>query len=279
MDESARVDVTAELENELHFVLALGGFALRTAGATLVTHERIPSPRFNFVEVHGVAPERQTAFFERALDHYFQRAIRPTFRLPAPAAPHLAKSLEHLGLRRRSDPLELLATERAPAAAASAEYRVRAASLADLDAVCAFWTAERERPEFRSALEVAWSHPNPGERVRPLLALADGRPVSAALVYERGSSSGIYAVSTLLDARGQGAASALVTFARSSELAADGTRVSIFSDSPRLRARLERLGFAVVASFVEYDLPRDAELSIPRPGPAAPPRWRPPRNE
>lgn len=265
------------LENELHFVLALGGFALRTAGATFVTHERLPSPRFNFVEVHDVAPDRQTAFFERALDHYFQRAIRPTFRLRLPAPAHLESSLRQLGLRPKVDSLDLLLDDRTPVDGPALKDRVRPATKADLDDVCSFWTAERERPEFKAALEVAWSHPNPGERLRPLLALSEARPVSAALVYERGGWAGIYAVATRADARGQGAASALVDFARSPAFAGPGTRALIFAGTPRLRSRLERLGFSVAASFAEYELPRDAQLAVPPPGPAGPPRWRPPR--
>jgi GNAT superfamily N-acetyltransferase len=279
VDEAAAAVVQAALENELHFVLALGGFALRTAGATLVTHERLPSPRFNFVEVHEVAPDRQTAFFERALDHYFQRAIRPTFRLRSPVPAHLEESLRHLGLQPRSEALDLLLAGETPSDAPASAARVRPATLADLDDVCAFWTAERERPEFRSALEVAWLHPNPGERIRPLLAFDQERPVSAALVYERGSSAGIYAVATQADARGQGAASALVESARSPEFARPGTRSSIFAGSARLRSRLERLGFEVGASFVEYELPRSAQLAFPPAGPPGPPRWRPPRDE
>ncbi len=86
-DSSARPAVEAALDAERQFVLTLGGFALEVAGATLVTHERIPAPRFNFVQVEGVGAERQAAFFERALDHYFQRALRPTFRLPEPTPP------------------------------------------------------------------------------------------------------------------------------------------------------------------------------------------------
>jgi GNAT superfamily N-acetyltransferase len=277
VDEPARSDVHSALENELHFVLALGGFALRTAGATLVTHERLPSPRFNFVEVHGVAPERQTAFFERTLDHYFQRAIRPTFRLHPPVPSHLDSALRRLGLQPRADPLDLLVDSGAPGDGPSPGGRVRAATLDDLDDVCSFWTTERERPEFRSALEVAWSHPNPGERLRPLLALSEARPVSAALVYERGTTSGVYAVATRPDARGQGAASALVAFARSPAFAGARTRSSIFAGTPRLRSRLQRLGFSVAASFTEYELPRDAQLAVPPPGPPGPPRWRPPR--
>jgi GNAT superfamily N-acetyltransferase len=271
-------DVEPALENELHFVLALGGFALRTAGATFVTHERLPSPRFNFVEVHAVAPDRQTAFFERALDHYFQRAIRPTFRLRPPVPPHLEESLRHLGLRPRAEPLDLLVDSGLRGEDPPSTTTVRPATRAELDDVCAFWTAERERPEFRSALEVAWTHPNPGERVEPLLAFDAGRPVSAALVYHRDRSTGIYAVATQADARGQGAASALVAAARSPEPPRGGNLASIFANSTRLRARLERLGFTVAASFVEYELPRDAALAFPPVGPPGPPRWRPPRD-
>jgi hypothetical protein len=273
----------AGLETERQFVLALGGFALEIAGAVLVTHERLPSPRFNVVEVRAVSAERQTAFFERCLDHYFQRALRPTFRLRPPVPPHLDRGLRRFGLRPRPAPLELLlgpapSAEGGRRAAATSTLRVRPAERSDLDTVAAFWTNERERPEFRAALEVAWSHPNPGERLRPILAAEEGATVAAALVYEFAGASGIYAVSTQPGARGQGAASSLVRYACSEEFTEPGTRTSIFSDSSRLRGRLEGLGFRVATAFQEYELPRDADLAIPDPGPEGPPRWRPPRD-
>ncbi|MCI4365333.1 MAG: hypothetical protein L3K10_04640, partial [Thermoplasmata archaeon] len=81
------------LAAERQFVKTLGGFVLGIAGAELVTHERIPLPRFNFVVVGDVSLERGTAFFERVLDHYFQRALRPTFRVLPPVPAHLARGL------------------------------------------------------------------------------------------------------------------------------------------------------------------------------------------
>ncbi|MCI4355479.1 MAG: hypothetical protein L3K06_08985, partial [Thermoplasmata archaeon] len=86
-------------------VLALGGFALELAGGTLVTHERIPVPPFNFVDGADVAIRRQTAFFEKALDHYFQRALRPTFRVDPPVPPHVDKTLRHFGFLPTDAPL------------------------------------------------------------------------------------------------------------------------------------------------------------------------------
>jgi ribosomal protein S18 acetylase RimI-like enzyme len=276
-DDARRAAADAAVVTERQFVLALGGFALEIAGAVLVTHEKLPSPRFNFVDVRGIAPERQSAFFERSLDHYFQRAIRPTFRLRPPVPPHLDAGLRRLGLRPRPAPLELMiASEEVPDPDPTA-VRVRSADRGDLDTVAAFWTHERERPEFRAALEVAWSHPNPGERLRPILAGEGADVVAGALVYEYGGTSGIYAVATQPGARGRGAASSLVRYARSSPFADPGTRASIFADSARLRARLEHLGFRTGLTLQEYELPTDAALAIPPPGPEGPPRWRPPR--
>lgn len=278
LDERDDLEAEAALAAERQFVFTLGGFAFEIAGAALVTHEKIPVPRFNFVQELGVGRERQSAFFEHALDHYFQRALRPTFRVPVPVPPHVEAGLRRFGFRPKEAPLVLLLA-RAPAARAPAsQVHVRVAEPADLDLVASFWTSERERPEFRAALNIAWAHPNPHERMVPLLAALEGEVVSAALVYRYRSAAGIHAVATRPSARGRGAASDLVAHAVGQAVAGPGASYSIFADSSRLERRLETLGFRAVRSFVEFELPRSAELSLPSPGPALGPQWRPPRN-
>ncbi|MGA8541986.1 MAG: GNAT family N-acetyltransferase [Thermoplasmata archaeon] len=278
MDGRDALEVEAALESERQFVLTLGGFALEIAGAYLVTHEKLPVPRFNFVQELGVGRERQSAFFERALDHYFQRALRPTFRVPLPAAPHVDSGLRHFGFRPRPAPLVLLLDHPDdlphPAEKPSG---VRPAVPGEIDLVASFWTSERERPEFRAALDVAWNHPNPHERLVPLLAFRSGEAVSAALVYRYRTSVGIHAVATRPSARGQGGASDVVRYALAAEVAGPGVRYSIFADSARLEGRLRSLGFSPTRSFREYELPSDAVLAVPGPGPQGPPQWRPPR--
>ena len=271
------LETEAALDAERQFVFTLGGFALQMAGATLVTHEKLPVPRFNFVQELGVGPERQAAFFEHALDHYFQRALRPTFRVPTPVAGHVDRGLRRFGFVPREAPLTLMLADGPPPRPLNTEVRVRAAVHDDLDRVASFWTGERERPEFRSALDVAWSHPNPHEKLVPLLASLEGVDVSAALVYRYRNAAGIHAVATRPSARGRGAASDVVGFAWTHDVAGPGARYSIFSDSARLERRLTSLGFRPVRSFVEYELPRTAELAFPPPGPPRPPQWRPPR--
>jgi len=275
--EARELATEAALEVERQFVLTLGGFALELPGARLVTHEKIPAPRFNFVQELGVGRERQAHFFEHALDHYFQRALRPTFRVPLPVPAHIEAGLSRFGFRPREAPLTLMLESDAREDRGTPTVSVRAAAPGELDVVAAFWTSERERPEFRTALDVAWSHPNPHERLVPLLAFLGDEPVSAAIVYRYRASAGIYAVTTRPDARGRGAASDLVAFALAHDPAGAGLRYSIFADSERLERRLEKLGFRPARLFREYELPRDAELALPRPGPAGPPQWRPPR--
>ena len=90
-------DLSGELALHRSFVVALGGFVLEFAGGALVTHERIAVPAFNYVDLDRLAPDRQTAFFERALDHYFQRAIRPSFRARRPVPAHVDRSLRAFG--------------------------------------------------------------------------------------------------------------------------------------------------------------------------------------
>ncbi|HYA71069.1 MAG TPA: GNAT family N-acetyltransferase [Thermoplasmata archaeon] len=275
-DRSERA-IEAALDAERQFVLTLGGFALEVAGASLVTHEKLPVPRFNFVQERGVGRERQAAFFEHALDHYFQRALRPTFRIPRPVPDHIDSGLRRFGFRPREQPLELLLSENRTDLAGPSEVEVAVARPSELDLVASFWTSERERPEFRSALEIAWAHPHPSEQLVPLLARIAADVVSAALVYRYRSTAGIHAVATRETARGRGAASALVAFALGSAVAGPVDDYSIFADSPRLERRLESLGFRPARSFTEYELPRTAELSLPPPGPPSGPKWRPPR--
>lgn len=275
--ERTALEVEAALASERQFVFTLGGFALEIAGAALVTHEKLPVPRFNFVQELGVGRERQTAFFEHALDHYFQRALRPTFRVPTPVAAHVDAGLRRFGFRPKESPLVLMMAGGPVSRVPEPAVRVREAEHADLDLVASFWTSERERPEFRTALDIAWVHPNPYETLVPLLASLGDEVVSAALVYRYRTAAGIHAVATRPSARGRGAASDLVRFAVSHEVAGPGAKYSIFADSPRLERRLASLGFRPARSFVEYELPRTAELALPSPGPALPPQWRPPR--
>lgn len=268
----------AALAAERHFVKTLGGFVLGIAGAELVTHERIPIPRFNFVEVAGIDRGRQTAFFERALDHYFQRALRPTFRVPVPEAEHLVAGLERFGFRARPHPIVLLIADAGGVPPLPTELTVRSATNTELDEVVGLWVGHPGRAELRSAVDVAWHHPNPGERLTPMVAVREGRIVSAALRYEEAGTAGLHFVTTRAVDRGRGAASALVGGALASGATAAGARPFLFADSARLEQRLGSLGFAPALSFREYELPSDAELAFPPPGAPTPPRWRPPRD-
>ena len=272
------LDIAAALDSERQFVLTLGGFALEIPGASLVTHEKLPVPRFNFVQELGVGRERQASFFEHALDHYFQRALRPSFRVPDPVPGHVDAGLRRFGFRPKTAPLVLMLSGDQRPTSSTTSVAVREAGHEELDLIASFWTSDAERPEFRSALDVAWSHPNPHESLVPILATLQGAPVAAALVYRYRSAAGIHAVATRPAARGQGAASELVAFALAHGVGGPGARYSMFADSARLVARLEKLGFRAARTFVEYELPASAELAFPSPGPVVAPRWRPPRD-
>jgi hypothetical protein len=265
------------LAEEREFVLALGGFSLEIAGASLVTHEKVPVPRFNFVDVRNVGRERQAAFFERALDHYFQRALRPTFRTPRPTPSHIDSGLRRFGFRPSEFPLGILVAAPSRAPERPGPFEVVDIGPDDLSRILAFWTETREREELARSIEVLVHHPNLGERLTPLIAQRDGEDVAAALVYAGGPAAGIHGVATKVGARGLGAASAIVAHALSSSIP-DGVRtVAMLADHPRISRRLSTLGFREVAQVNEYVLPRDVELAMPPPGPPTPPRWRPPR--
>jgi GNAT superfamily N-acetyltransferase len=266
------------LAAERALVRTLGGFVLGIAGAELVTHEKIPIPRFNFVEVSEVSPERQTAFFERALDHYFQRALRPTFRVPVPEPDHVRAGLRRFGFVPSDEPLVLLVGGPGLVAPPAEGFAVRPAEVAELDAAVELWAEGPGRPEFRAAVDVTWHHPNPGERLVPFVAERRGRVASAALRYDHAGTAGLHCVTTRPSDRGQGAASALVAGALDPNAFSPETVRFLFADSARLERRLRGLGFVPARAFREYALPLHADLALPSPGPMTPPRWRPPRD-
>lgn len=279
MGEEDAVDREAGLREEREFVLALGGYALEIPGGTLVTNERVPVPAFNFVQEVRIGPERQAAFFERALDHYFQRALRPTFRVPEPVPAHVERTLRSFAFRAREERLTLLVTTSPPSrpALGKPKFRIRPARVDEIDRVSRFWSGEREGEELRRALTVVLAHPNPGERLVPTLALDGERPLAAALAYTSGDTRGIHAVATEPQERGRGAATELVASVLASKEPKAPTRTCIFAESARLEQHLKGLGFRSVGRWVLYELPPDAELTLPSPGPPQPPRWRPPR--
>lgn len=257
-----------------------GGYALELAGGVLVVNERVPVPRFNFVQYVRIHRNRQAAFLERTLDHYFQRALRPSIRVELPADSFLDQSLRGLGFRPTPDPMSLLLHRGAPRAVpVDGAFEVRAASVNEVPVIARFWTGEVESEEFVRALTVALEHPNPDERLVPILSLHHGQPVSAALVHRYRDWVGIHGVVTQPAERGQGAATALVSGALSlPAVSSDPDRVAMWSESPRLDQRLVSLGFEVATRFAVYELPTGAVLALPAPGPPAPPRWRPPRS-
>lgn len=269
--------VDLALEEERALVESLGGYTLEVAGARLVTHERIPVPRFNFVQEVRVSGHRQAAFFERALDHYFQRALRPSVRLGEPAPPHLDRSLRALGFKPRSEPHFLLLALAPGRAAPPDPVRTRVAREPEVDQVVAFWAAEKEREELRRSVEVASRYPNPDEQLIPLLAERGGRPTAAALLHAHRGVWAVHAVATRPDARGQGVATAMVADALTQVIPA-GTTVAMHAESTRLAGHLAQLGFREVRRSNVYDLPPEAELSLPPVPATGGPRWRPPRS-
>ncbi len=274
--QSTPATIDLALEEERAFVESLGGYTLEIAGARLVTHERIPVPRFNFIQDVRVSAARQAAFFERALDHYFQRALRPTVRVAEPVEEHLDRGLRSFGFRPRAEPHCLLLARAPGRPRGNGTFALRRPEPEEVDLVVGFWAPEKEREELRRAVEVSWTRPNPGETLVPILAEREGRAVAAALVHVHRGISAVHAVATQPTSRGQGAATALVEAALT-EVVPSGTPVAMHADSRRLVGRLESLGFAVVESHRAYDLPPEAALALPPLGPPGPPRWRPPR--
>lgn len=266
------------LREERELVYAFGGYALEFSGGALVTNERLPVPRFNFVQDVRVARDRMAAFFERALDHYFQRALRPTFRVPDPVPLHVDTTLRRLGFLPTGDGWSVLAgvPERAEdPTAASLDVVVDARGAGEH--LANRWAPSGDRAEFCRAVEVLADHPNPGERLEALVGRENGRTVASALVYVRDDRASVHAVTTEPDARGRGIATGIVAQACRRLVELGSPRTLLLSEVGRLEERLAPFGLHRVGHLEEYRLPTDVALVVPPPGPAAPPRWRPPR--
>jgi ribosomal protein S18 acetylase RimI-like enzyme len=266
------------LREERELVLAFGGFALEIPGAVLVTNERIPVPRFNFVQDVSVARDRLAGFFERALDHYFQRALRPEFHILEPMPGYLAGPLAHFGFEPRPEPRSALLHPRSvPIPAPQHEFSVRVADDDRFDEVVGFWAETREREELRRQLETVRHHANPEETVLPVLAYEGREPAAAALLHGYRGTWGIHGVATQPGSRGRGAASAIVAESVHHLVPEDARAIVIWADQGRVRQRLERLGFQEVARFRVYELAAGAQLHLPPVPVTSTPRWRPPR--
>ena len=270
--------VESALREEREFVLAMGGFALEIPGAVLVTNERIPVPRFNFVQDVRVSRDRMAAFFERALDHYFQRALRPRCNIALPVPLFLQEQLLRLGfVRELEDRTVFLSTPLSRPQRLPADLDVRPAEPEELPDVARFWLGDRESAELTRSLDVITEHPNPQEEGRPFIALHNSELVATAVLYRHASVAGIHGVATRAQSRGQGAATALVQRIRSSDEARRAAAIAIWSESQRLSRHLLGLGFHAAGRFACFVLPADARMEIQKAPIASVPRWRPPR--
>ena len=268
------------LAAERGFVRMLGGYTVGLPGGTLLVNERIPEPRFNAVQEVTLAPERQTEFYETALDHYFQRALRPTFRVTLPVPAHVDAGLRRFAFLPREGPEVWLVAGPDRPAPPPAPPGIRRARPEELDRLIPLWIGAPYRLELRRRIEVGWNHPNPSELLQPFLREGDdGSVVSAGLAYRRGPCLDLEQVVTVPDHRGVGAATSLVDHILEDPLGRDAAYVAIRSAEPRLAEHLAPHGFRVAEHHRVYDLPPDAKLQFPvGPSPSGP-IWRPPRGD
>lgn len=270
--------VLAAQAAERGFLRSFGGYSVGWSGGTLLVNERIPVPRFNFVQVVRVAPERLTAFLEVALDHYFQRALRPSFRIARPAPPAIEAALRTVAFRPTAEEETWLVAgpERPhrPSLGPPPELvpESRQDELVDL------WIGEKGREEFRRHLEVGRHHPNPGEQLEARSTKSpDGALRCVGLAYRRGSTLLLEGIATPEELRGQGAATEWVHGVLGTPIARESEYVALRTTVPRLAGRLAPLGFAPALVSRIYELPPDAQLKVVAPAPSPGPRWRPPR--
>ncbi len=246
------------LREDRALALLFGGYAVEWPGGTLVVNERVPAGRFNFVQDVRLGPGRILAFVEKALEHYYQRALRPTFELPPdPPQPGTVRALAEAGYlplgphRSRT----LLLREGGELPPSDARYRVRPASEEEHGTFLGFLAEPRYQMELNRYLEEDVFHPHPGEGTVPYLAWRGTDPVAVALFHEAGPVRGIHIVATDPRYRGQRAASTLVTEVLRAEAGSSPGPCALFREGPGVPRPLRELGFRDVLSFETYGLP------------------------
>ena len=238
--------------------LLFGGYAVEWPGGTLVVNERVPVSRFNFVQDVRLAPGRVLAFVEKALEHYYQRALHPVFELPDDLPqPGTVRALAEAGYlpQDRDRSREVLLREEGELPPPDPRYRVRPATEEDQITVLGFFDQPRYQMELHRYLEEDVFHPHPGERTVPYLAWRGDDPVAVALFHEEGTIRGIHAVATVPPYRGQGAASGLVTEILRAESRPPSRRWVLVREGVGVPAPLRPLGFQCALSFGTYGLP------------------------
>ncbi len=237
--------------------LLFGGYAVEWPGGTLVVNERVPASRFNFVQDVRLGPGRILAFVEKALEHYYQRALRPTFELPHDLPqPGTVRALAEAGYASLGTDRsrEVLLREEGELPPPDLRYRVGPVSEEDQRTFLGFFAEPRHQMELNRYLEEDVSHPHPGERTVPYLAWRGDDPVAVALFHEEGPVRGIHAVATEPRYRGQGAASGLVTEILRTESRPPARRWVLVREGPGVPEPLRPLGFNSALSFETYGL-------------------------
>lgn len=213
--EEAPALLAEGLRQSRSLALVMGGYALEVPGAIMVVNEKVPVPRFNWVQDVRQSPGRVLAFVERALEHYYQRALRPTFDLRVgPTQDLLVRSLGLAGYRSLGPTgrRHLLLRDAAPPPASSSTSRltVRAAEDAEIVRVADFLAEGRFQEEVLRCLEVVVAHPNPGERFVPYLGWEGKTPVAVGLLHCTEGTAGLHALASLPQVRGRGHATELL---------------------------------------------------------------------
>jgi ribosomal protein S18 acetylase RimI-like enzyme len=246
------------LRHEREFVQVFGGYAVEIPGGTLVVNEKVAVPRFNYVQDVRVAPHRLLAFVERALEHYYQRALRPTFELPRDLdQPHLDRALGKAGYAPSGDDhqVHLLAWDPGTSLISRDEgIRVERVPEEERPTFAGFWTVDRYQEEVVRSLDVTEAHPNPTERLVPYLAMRGGEALGVATYYAYRGVRGIHAVAVRPEGRGQGVATALVREVLRCEAGSDPGPLGLRVEGREVPGALRDLGFRPVATFDTYVL-------------------------
>lgn len=246
------------------FSFLFGGYGVELPEAHLVVNERLPAPRFNWVQDLRCSPGRATAFLERTLDHYYQRALRPTFEVRSEEVdPGIEKALglahyERQGPSRRRQLLRWEPGEGAarlgPSAGGDAAQVPAPLTDEELPAFAELLVLPRQQPEVVRCLQVAQTHPNPGERVAVYAVRGPSGLRSVALYLRQGGHAGLFAVGTRPEDRSRGLATELVAGVLRAEALPQAVPVVLSFEGPKPPAPLLRLGFEPLVSFDVFAL-------------------------
>lgn len=256
--------LTLALQEERRLSQIFGGYTVELPGAHLVVNEKVPVPRFNWVQDVRCGPGRVTALLERVFDHYYQRALRPIVELPSDLPqPWLVKALGMAGYlpkgpEHRRHLMVWDGFPRPEEAPRTPSLRIEPVPAEEIDLFVDFLIEPKHRTEVYRSLETVMVHPNAGEIALPYVARVAEDPVAFGLFHRYGAASALFAVGTVAKERRKGFATSLVAEIVRREGPRSPSPLLISMEGERPPRPLVTMGFVPWASFDRYELSDEA---------------------